>query len=573
MYDERLNKIIEENPSLEWLNEVEKNNGIVVISPNVEKYENDSNQLKMKYSSISRQLIVDIFTHDDSFNKLKKLYENNLYSIQILFIGEKGEYKDQYNLTKFEIVDALKQINPQEIPSVSDRYYQVMDYVSYEKYKERTKDNIYEITIDGKNYQIPVKLIYQFLDLDNESINKIIETNKPFTNMMPLSHFLYALNKYFKDKKILENYLVEERLKERLKKIMSSEKVDVQMLNEYLNTDDSLLEQVKVNNDLQNLIFSGIPPEFNDLEKAIYIYIKMCKILTYDDEYYAVNQKGPLANKHKIIDNIFNVSKDNNKIVCYEFDAIYSYFLHKLGINYKHFVLSDGKDDEFDDDIYNYSDGHTFLKFRYDKYLINADSTTSILQGDLIQAKLNQSLKGLRCENINEESRKEFNMVMHKVYKYIADREPKITQNDIENIESFEEIVMQFVSKTDKLEQIDFREKLDILIQKINSTKMIGIDAYSYLLQLKKILFTPQELEDNIKISIIRNSNEYSANALSVISTRLPNENGEMIINRYMYKPGEQLVPISTEELQANFDNNTMGYIYDDDPKIPGVKI
>ena len=89
---------------------------------------------------------------------------------------------------------------------------------------------------------------------------------------------------------------------------------------------------------------------------------------------------------------------------------------------------------------------------------------------------------------------------------------------------------------------------------------------------IRKILFTVQEQKDNIKISIIRKSNENSAEALSIISIRLPDESGKMVINRYMFKPGSELVPISKEELQANFDNETMGYVEEDDPVIPGVK-
>ena len=116
------------------------------------------------------------------------------------------------------------------------------------------------------------------------------------------------------------------------------------------------------------------------------------------------------------------------------------------------------------------------------------------------------------------------------------------------------------------------REKIEILISKVNSTKMIGIDAYSYLLQLRKILFTEQEQKDNIKISIIRNSSENSAEALSVISIRLPDETGKMVVNRYMFKPGSELIPISKEDLQSNFDNETMGYVEADDPVIPGIK-
>ena len=75
MYDDRIDKIVQENASLKWLKEA-ADRYIVVISPNVEKYKSDPNQLTFQgYSdkAISRQLIVDMLSHDDSFAKIKQI--------------------------------------------------------------------------------------------------------------------------------------------------------------------------------------------------------------------------------------------------------------------------------------------------------------------------------------------------------------------------------------------------------------------------------------------------------------------------------------------------------------------
>ena len=174
MYDERIDKMIQENESLKWLKEI-ADRGIVVISPNVEKYKSDPNQLALKgYSenkTISRQFIIDILSHDDSFDKIKQIYENNLYAVVTLFVGENGEFKDQCNLSRIMLIDLLKKLDVKEVPSVAERYNQVMDYVSYDKYREKTQNDNYEIVIDGKNYKIPIMLIYQFMDLNPESFN------------------------------------------------------------------------------------------------------------------------------------------------------------------------------------------------------------------------------------------------------------------------------------------------------------------------------------------------------------------------------------------------------------------
>jgi hypothetical protein len=72
--------------------------------------------------------------------------------------------------------------------------------------------------------------------------------------------------------------------------------------------------------------------------------------------------------------------------------------------------------------------------------------------------------------------------------------------------------------------------------------------------------------------NLIRNSNDNGAEALAIISIRLPDESGKMIINRYIFKPGLDLIPVKKEELQMSFDNNTMGYVDLDDPIIPGIR-
>lgn len=577
MDNEKIDKIVASDPSKQWLKQIAEN-GIVVVSPNVEKYKNDPNQIELSgYSgekTISQQFLVDIITNNYTYKKIKQLYETRGYSIYVLFIDEKGEYKDQYGLGRLKIINLLQKIDVSMFPAIKNRYEELMDYVSFEKFREKTQNDNYEITIDGVDYKTPVSLFYQYLDINDVSLEVLVQNDK--NNHLP--RFLYTLNKFFEDNKIEEEYIISDEIKSRLEEIRSSKIVDIQFFNEYNETNDPLLAKINVNAELKDFILNGMDSNFTDLEKAIYIFIKMCKALTYDNEFFAVNQEGPLAEKHKTVDYIASISLLNNEVVCSEFNAIYAHMLHEFGINYKNFVSTvngngDHDEEEFDEDFNRYGEGHLFLKFRCGKYLVKADSVTSILQGDLMQAKLNQPLRGLVCENVNKQSQKEFKTIVDKVYNYIAQRESKITKNEPQQVETFEDIVSQFVDMSDKVKPIDINDKIDILIKKVNSTRMVGIDAYSYLLQLRKILFSKEEQKDNIKISIIRNFYGDAAEALAIISTRTPDETGKMVIKRYMFRPGMALIPVAIENLQENFDNGTMAYIKDDDaPKIPGIK-
>ena len=74
-------------------------------------------------------------------------------------------------------------------------------------------------------------------------------------------------------------------------------------------------------------------------------------------------------------------------------------------------------------------------------------------------------------------------------------------------------------------------------------------------------------------ITITRNIEGNSANALAVITIKEFDKDGIPSINQYTFKPGVGLTQTNYEELQAMFNKGTMGYITENDPKIPGVRL
>ena len=56
----------------------------------------------------------------------------------------------------------------------------------------------------------------------------------------------------------------------------------------------------------------------------------------------------------------------------------------------------------------------------------------------------------------------------------------------------------EYSKSTDNIQEISLNERLAILIDKVNSTEMVGIDSLSYIIQLEKILFTPEQIGKNI---------------------------------------------------------------------------
>ena len=533
---------------------------IFLKEPETDRYTNDDE--KVGERKVSSKLLLDILSHEDSFNYVLKLFNEEISSLHIYFVSSEGEYRAQFSFGKKEFIEYIEKIIFSLTPELLDKFYKLTGMISFESLKEQKKDDIYTLEIEGNQYNFKVIDLLTFLELDDQEYLAYMSHENCTYKDVPITHFLYALKTYIHDNNIDRKFILREPIQKRLNEIEESKYIDIDAINKIREISDFNFNDIKVNEELRELILRDMPPYLTNLEKAIYIYIKMCKVLTYDEEFYAVNQRGPVADRHEEVSNVQKITPKNNRVVCYEFNAIYEKLIAELGIKFDTNQML----------INGFGGGHANLTFREGKFLVKADSVTSILQGDLVQAKLNQRLSGLVCKNQNRNTQIEFQQAFERVYCLIAEQEKKLTENDVGREETFAEILAQYSRTTDSLQPVSLEEKMNILIAKINSTQMQGIDAFSYLLQLRKVLFTNQEQKDNIKISIIRNSNENSAEALSIISIRLPDETGKKVVNSYMFKPGSELIPISKEDLQANFDSETMGYVEADDPVIPGIK-
>ena len=93
---------------------------------------------------------------------------------------------------------------------------------------------------------------------------------------------------------------------------INSKDIDIEAINKVLKTDP--LPKVSISNSLKQEILKDIPKSYKKLDIATYIYIKLCKILSYDEEYLVNNQRGSVLDKHVKIDNIKNITIKNNTL-------------------------------------------------------------------------------------------------------------------------------------------------------------------------------------------------------------------------------------------------------------------
>lgn len=534
-----------------------------------EAYKSDE-KIDIGTKEISINLLINLVQNDEYYTYVKKLFNDEIDEFQTRFIVA-GDTAGGMSLNKVEIVKGLDLIMQMDELLFDDkaleRYNEIRNKISFDKFIEKNQGNTYDIEIDGITYSISFEEIIDFMQIPNDEFDKICNSNDiKMINGMPKAHFAYAAYKFFRDSGAFCEYIIPSEIEDRFDSIKKSQKIDIEALNKFLTTYDPNIEQITISDELKEEILEGFPVNANKIEQDIYIYIKICKTLTYDDEFYAVNQMGDVARKHENIKRISTITPKNNKVVCYEFNAIYGKFLDELGTKFKTNQAL----------LFGFGGGHAYLKYRSDKFLVSADSVTSILQGDMMRAKLNQPLVGLKCLNANIETQKEFYDLVTKMYNLIASQENAKAVSRVEHVETFEDVLAQYQKTILDVPKIDLDEKLDILVNKVNRTKMTGIDSLSYVLQLRTVLFTEEERKNNIGVTIIRNNEPYEENQLAMASAIFTLNKQNVTQNKeqnlyYFYNPNSELSPISLDELEDSFSVGRFDYISTSDPKIPGL--
>ena len=438
-----------------------------------------------------------------------------------------------------------------------ERLDEFKELTSPRAFAEKIHGTTYETEVDGKNVTLPVDNIIIFLSLSLDNLKKICTTD-PDGKIGRLSkpEFAYAASEYLKKNKVTENYVLPDSIEKRIGFLTSGQYIDFSAVNKLMETKDTLYEKVELNPDLHDAIIEKMPEGISRLEKAAYIYAKMCTILTYDNRFMAASQKGEAAEKHKSLDYVSQISPENNEVVCFEFNMIYAKMLDEQGLHFK----SEYKD--MSGEYYGY--GHANLEVRDGKFIVQADSVASILGGDIARAKLGLPLTGFECESPNKRTQKEFQDKVNAMYELVQSQE---RENDPWN---------EYDSLTENLYPVEFDEKKAILLDRLKSTNLRGIDAMTYALQLRKALFSEQERRDNISVVVLRNNavngEGPKLEAGAVIAMNGSNLDDQPSETSYYYlSSNKELSSITLEDVKSRLNDGTFEYIERNDPKIPGT--
>lgn len=533
-------------------------NTVLLDAQVFEKISNDTNKIVAEQFQYPVELLEYTLNDEQTFKTLFNIFQN---AHKFKIASDSSMDDETYEYEKIPFLEAIEVARDKGLIKLNritySRYKTLLDLISYGILKKQLQNKTIQAKVDGITYNIPANKIIELLELDTKTLDDYINTPNR-KGSISKEAFLYIVRRFIIREKLMDNFIFPENIEKRITDIVNYEILDFESQNTYLSDENSLTSKTNLNPELIEAITKDIPANYSTLEKAIYIYIKMCKILSYNDEFFAAKQRGLAAEKHRMIDYIETISPQFPEVVCYEFNAIYAKMLHSLGINFQRECFSWKN---------KYGDGHENLSFRVGKYIIEADSSRQILTGDLFNAKVGNSIKGLKCRNQNFDTYMEFDEILRKVYKDIK-KEDKSTFS--EALKEYEELTNA------KQAHIPFNTRFDIFLEKIRTSSFNGLNIMSYILRLVNVLFTEEEREHYIDFEIIRDNNPKDEDKIvATCGIITMNEKGilkdEEHNKYYIYINGE-LKRILKRTLIRNIITGTLGFIDSEEQYIPGIR-
>lgn len=533
-------------------------NTVLLDAQVFEKISNDTNKIVAEQFQYPVELLEYTLNDEQTFKTLFNIFQN---AHKFKIASDSSMDDETYEYEKIPFLEAIEVARDKGLIKLNritySRYKTLLDLISYGILKKQLQNKTIQAKVDGITYNIPANKIIELLELDTKTLDDYINTPNR-KGSVSKEAFLYIVRRFIIREELIDNFIFPENIEKRITDIVNYEILDFESQNTYLSDENSLTSKTNLNPELIEAITKDIPANYSTLEKAIFIYIKMCKILSYNDEFFAAKQRGLAAEKHRMIDYIETISPQFPEVVCYEFNAIYAKMLHSLGINFQRECFSWKN---------KYGDGHENLSFRVGKYIIEADSSRHILTGDLFNAKVGNSIKGLKCRNQNFDTYMDFDEILRKVYKDIK-KEDKSTFS--EALKEYEELTNA------KQAHIPFNTRFDLFLEKIRTSSFNGLNIMSYILRLVNVLFTEEEREHYIDFEIIRDNNPKDEDKIvATCGIITMNEKGilkdEEHNKYYIYINGE-LKRILKRTLIRNIITGTLGFIDSEEQYIPGIR-
>lgn len=443
-------------------------------------YIDDTNTL-----GVSKKLIIDMIEDNYMWNYFKSLCNKDVnFACDITYIDKSGE--KHIKLTKNQFAYALKQIIS-ERKMVDETRYALASYMlsvdfCFEYYsKENKKHSCY---IDGSLKTVQTRRLLEVLTYSDDKFTSFINRKVAFG--LTIENFMYMLVDFVEKNNILSTYGFSSKIIDRYNAIKKYQYVDYESVNKYNSpaaltsaknntfdirnmfniskgkncTGDVLTGNYTVNPRLTNKVFYGMDSSYDNLEKAIYIYLRLCDLLSFDTE-EAISQDDRIK-ENLDYDNISRITSFKNNVVSSEFILIYAKLLSEIGIRFQPYI----------DCTAGFSPKYSYLTFKQAEYLVKVDLfNKNTIKNDMSKVKIGKSIDGIRCINTNQVTKQKFREKVIEVYSRY--------KRSFHKLGIVDDIVKTYRDNYDY--KFYTEDKIGLLYDHIKDSELRGVDLINYI--------------------------------------------------------------------------------------------
>lgn len=532
---------------------------------------------------LSKRFYLDFLNEKSMHNSYLNWNSQSLLSKFVFrFEPQKNLHKrEDYILEPIDIFNRLKNLNTLgEISLNSGENQNVYNKLRYLCSLKRLCNDLPQLQqyTTSSEYNLSDPVISKFFD---ESFD-FEEFAKNKQNDFEFRKSLYVISSIIDKFKVLYTFDITPQMEERMDALYNYEYGDFANVGAVIKDKLPNLDIFKkpvLNPDLKDFLLKDMPSDLDKLGKALYVYYKMCHTLSYDDDFYNYGylRKEPIT--HSNVLDTYNVTPQNNKVICSEFTTIYALMLKELGIiphihsrtiiNKKNAI-----DAEFSGKNFPFDGSHVWVEMYIDKYVIRADSTPSIIVGDLAKVKFGGLCKfddGLRCKNLCDQTLRDFEQTQQKVLDILAKQNIKkveelqgrklkdITPEDLHLLKNNQALSL-YKKLPDNHYPISLDMRVRLLFNIVEHTQLHGLELMQYIHQIQPCLFTKEERakmqNSKIKFTALRNDEQYFNPETTVLfSYDVSKKEDEKDIRYYIIDGGKKPEVLTKDDLQQKYNN------------------
>ena len=443
----------------------------------------------------------------------------------------------------------LKEHKLDDIKNIKSKLKKLQASLSLETIADGNES--YTTSVRGKEITIPTKTIIDFLQFDARMLN--FENIKSLYGYDP-KEFVYAVKKFTEEYKLHTNCLMDDGAFTLISMLKQDQLVDTISLDAITETKDPTTP-VGLHPELVKYIFENMRNDYTDLEKAMFVYLKLAKVFTYDDEFYAEQQSDEANAKHSNIARLSTITP-NNSVVCYEVNQIFAQILKLLNINYSvDYVLG------------RYGHGHSNLTFKADDFIVKADAVATILGSDMLNVKVHNDISGLTCQNKNAVMKSKFSSTLSKVYDDLKKAEPSVYLED-DSFERWKDLLTIFIE--DPVD-VTIKDKIEIFTRIATKNSLPQTEKIAYLTKIYNRLFCKDKTTYMTIISQKKDKAKFRKPTLIITYNEEDEITKQIDKNKYILLDGENWTPLPLDKLNQRFASGELGYI--SNHIVPGVDL